>query len=300
MNSEFGSARTVQALGICGSLLMALSTGCGTGVYAERFDARLVELQRESAFAPLNRLTEDMPVNFRLPDTLTHAFTLHSADTVDASKHVSRARVLPPFLLNGVGFRESFEGTYLDISQVKTPYYLYIWMHDAPRPKDGLEIVRNTLAAILGPPESDWTDVAAKTPDGPEGQTRNWKRIHFKAPQSFEVERNSNLADEVMPGIFELWVYDAKGCDVVLGWRASEDAWDKCKIGDAKLQDIPELVAGTIQPPTTGERNKKPVPANGIGLFAPGPDGRAPTAKGSPGNGAGDTTTPPAKSRSGR
>jgi hypothetical protein len=294
MNSDSGGARIVQlaAFGICVALLLVLSVGCGTGVYAEKFDARLVELQRESAFAPLNRMTEDLPVNFRVPDAFTHAFTLHSADTVDAGKHVSRARVLPPFLPNGVGLRETFEGTYLETAfQVKTPYYLYVWMYDAPRPKDGLEKVRGTLGSILGDPKAVWEDVAAKTPDGPDGQTRNWKRIHFNAPQSFEVERNSNLADEVMPGVFELWVCETPGWDIMLGWRASEDAWDKCKIGDAKLSDLPELVAGTIQPPATGDRNKKPVPAEGTGLFAPGPVEAAPAAKGSPAASAGDAPT---------
>jgi hypothetical protein len=170
-------------------------------------------------------------------------------------------------------------------------------MYDAPRPKDGLENVRKVLGSILRDPKAVWEDVAAKTP---EGQSRNWKRIHFNAAQSFEVERNSNLADEVMPGIFEMWVCETPGWDVMLGWRASEDAWDKCKIGDAKLSDLPELAAGTIQPPATGDRNKKPVPADGAGLFAPGPVDPAPAAKGSPTAGAGDATTPPAKSRSGR
>ena len=301
MTDKVGGERRIPSAAwlICVAGLLLPTSGCGTDTYVKVYETRMSDLQRTSAFAPLSGLpTDDLPVNFRVPSGsnpnkaifFTQAFSLFSADTVDATKHIASDRVLPPFMQDGVGFRRCYEGQYAENAQVKTPYYLYVWMFDAPRPKDGLNQLRDFLRGKLGDPKADWEQVEAKTP---KGGTLTWKRLHFKSEGkfSFEVNRNGTLQDETPPFIFELWYCETPTYDVLLGWRASVDSWEKAKEGDFKLQDLPEIVAGTLDMPASGIRNTKPVPTTGPAIWA-----RRGTASSPPkmsGNPGGQGTTPP-------
>ena len=269
VSCKFHRGRTVcrAALSACLAGVLALSSGCGTSTYEQEFTTRLADLHRTSAFGPLDRETVDLPVNFRVPDAFTHVFTLQSADPAEPKHQVYRDHVLPPGMMDGVGHRRTFEGKYVDNVQVQTPYYLYVWMYDAPLPKDGLQVLRNHLRLALGDPKLAWENVDVKDL---AGKTLAWKRLEHKGNETFEVARSGTLHDETSPGIFQLWFYDTPGWTVLLGWRASDDAWEKSKIGDVKLKDIPALVAGTLEVPDKGSRNTKPVPTSGEGMFALG------------------------------
>jgi hypothetical protein len=264
----------MAAAASCLATLLALSAGCGSSIYAEKMKNRLDELKQVSAFAALYKEpTDDLPVNFRMPLSITRAFDLFSVDPVESSKHVARDRVLPPFLQDGVGFRRTFEGAYEPNPSSSIPYFIYIWEFDAPRPKDGLEKLRDIIRFKLHDEKANWEPVEVKTP---EGTTITWQRLHIKAEQTFETKRNGLVNDDSFPGVFELWAFETPGWDVLLGWRASDDAWDKAMSGDTKLGDLPAIVAGTIRFAPDQQRNNKPVPKNGPGLFAPSPVGAAP------------------------
>ena len=246
--------------------LLALAAGCGSSTYAEKFDSRLSELQRLSPFSSLDpNPTNDLPVNFRPPASMTgRVYNLYSVDPLEPSKYVARDRVLPPFMLDGVGFRRTYEGKYQQTINNSSPYFLYVWMFNAPRPKDGLEKLRDLVRLHLRDTKANWEPVEVKTP---EGKTLNWQKLHFEADQTFVSENGGS--DEPAKAVFELWYFESPGWDVLLGWRATDEAWDKAKSGDVKVSELPPIVAGTVTFSPDQSRNKKPVTTDGPGVFAP-------------------------------
>jgi hypothetical protein len=274
--------------------LLTFSAGCGSADYSAQMEKRMVELQQVSAFAALFKdPTDDLPVNLRVPIAMTKAYDFYSVDPLDPNVHVVPTRVLPPFMNDGIGFRRTFEGNYEPNPTNSTPYYLTIWEFDAPRPKDGLNNLRDLVRFQLHDDKANWEPVEVKTP---EGTTLTWQRLHVKGDQLFESKHNNAVGEETVAGVFELWAFETPGWDVLLGWRASDDAWDKATSGDTKLSDLPTVVAGTIRFTPDQSRNKKPVPAIGRGLWTPRPIGKsaAPDAP-APSNGAAaptDTSTP--------
>jgi hypothetical protein len=271
---------------LCLAFVALLVSGCGSGTYSDRYDRRLSELRQVSRFSVLTHdPTDDLPVNFRVPKVFEKSYALNSEDPHDHGKHVAPQIVMPPFLYSPIGFRRTYEGMNAD----KKPFYLYVWMYDAERPKDasgGEDAVRNALRFKLNDKSADWQAVDADTPDG---QTRKWKHLLLKGEQEFEIERSGNLQNERQDGIFDLWLYKTAGWDVMLGWRAPADVWDNLSVGDAKLKDLPVLVAGTIEAPTAGQRNTKPIAVETPPSFTPNiPSG------GSDGEPAADQSSPAA------
>jgi hypothetical protein len=271
-NCEFLRRRILRlaALASCLAGFLTLAAGCGTDTYGDKFQTRLSDLQRLSPFASLTHdPTDDLPVNLRVPTSMTtHVYNLYSADTIDPSKVVARDRVLPPFLQLRDGFRRTYEGQYQQNGSNSSPYFLYVWMFDAPRPKDGLEKLRDLVRLQLRDAKANWEPVEVKTPDG---KTLSWQRLQIKADQTFETEHNGSASDEKVPGVFELWSFESPGWDVLLGWRAPEEAWDKAMSGDSKISELPQVVAGTISFSPDQARNKKPVKPDGASVFAPRP-----------------------------
>lgn len=286
--------RSVLAAACFLATLLAISAGCGSSEYSAQMEKRMAELQQVSAFAALYKdPTDDLPVNLRVPTSMTKAYDLYSVDPIDSSKRVASDRALPPFMLDGVGFRRSFEGAYEPSVNNSMPYFLYVWEFDAPRPKDGLANLRDLVRFKMHDEKADWEPVEVKTP---EGTTLTWQRLHVKGDQTFEVKRNGQILDDTSPGVFELWAFETPGWDVLLGWRASDEAWDKAMSGYSKLSELPPIVAGTIRFAPDQQRNKKPVPAIGKGLFVPRPLGKSPAPDApAPTNGATAPTdaTPP-------
>jgi hypothetical protein len=263
-----GRAIALAASASCLAGLLTLVVGCGSSTYAEKFASRLSELQRLSPYSSLaHDPTDDLPVNFRVPASMTaHVYNLYSADPDDAAKYVARDRVLPPFWQEGVGFRRTYEGKYQQNPTNSSPYFLYVWMFDSPRPKDGLEKMRDLVRLKLRDTKANWEPVEVKTPDG---KTLNWQRLQVKGDQSFLTEHNGSASDETVAGVFDLWYFETPGWDVLLGWRATVDAWDNAKSGDSKISELPQVVAGTVTFTPDQSRNKKPVLNDGTGIFAP-------------------------------
>ena len=199
---------------LCLAIAALMLSGCGTGTYNDRYDRRLSELRQTSRFSVLaHDPTDDLPVNFRVPKIFEHSYDLKSEDPHNTGKHIAPQIVMPPFLYSPMGFRRTYEG----MNAEKKPFYLYVWMYDAERPKDasgGEDAVRNALRSILGDKTADWQTVAADTPDG---QTLNWKHLLLKGEQEFEIEQSGNLQNERHDGIFDLWLYKTAGWDVMLG-----------------------------------------------------------------------------------
>ncbi len=248
------------------TLVAVLASGCGTGSYNDQYTNRLKELQQTSKFSVLTSVpTDDLPVNFRVPKVFTSSYDLKSEDPHDRGKHVARQTIMPPFLYSPIGFKRTYEGKNAD----KKPFYLSVWMYDAEHPKDasgGEDAIRNALRSILNDPNAKWEDVEADTPDG---QTRKWRHLLLKGDQEFEIERSGNLENDREAGVFDLWVYKTPGWDVMLGWRAPADVWDNFSVGDAKLKDLPVLVAGTIEAPTAGKRNTNTLAGEAPTSFIP-------------------------------
>ncbi len=248
------------------AVIAVLVAGCGTGTYNDHYDHRLADLKQTSKFSVLTQQpTDDLPVNFRVPKVFTSSYELKSEDPHEHGKHVQPQIIMPPFLYSPIGFRRMYEGKNAD----KKPFYLYVWMYDADRPKDasaGEDAVRNALRFALKDANAKWEDVEADTPDG---QTRKWRHLLVKGDQEFEIERSGNLENDRQEGVFDVWLYKTPGWDVMLAWRAPADVWDNFSVGDAKLKDLPVLVAGTIEAPAAGKRNTTPLGAATPTSFIP-------------------------------
>src|SRR5437868_3368721 len=90
---------TLALLAIAGIGLVS-ATGCGTGVYADRFDKRLTELRNASPFAVLtDDPTDDLAINFRVPLAFLppptgtgNCYDRHSADPDKPEARISPVR----------------------------------------------------------------------------------------------------------------------------------------------------------------------------------------------------------------
>ena len=81
-----------------------------------------------------------------------------------------------------------------------------------------------------------WETVDAQSPDG---KALQWKKIRIEAEQPFRFKdptANGALASKNLPGIFELWMYDANDYVVLVGWRT------------------PSAIDGLIPPPPTDKK----------------------------------------------
>jgi hypothetical protein len=240
--------------------LLALLAGCGTREYTKLMGSRADAVRTSAPFRTLFRASQlpGTPIKIRVPLIFTKSYAEGSEHPDDKGK-IAPDRLQPPFLPLP-GFKLCYEGM-ADDPQLgaKAPFYCYLAALPA-KPGDADKMAADLqaqLKAKFKETPAEWDALDALTPDG---KALQWKKIRVVAEQPFRVRSGEQVASKNVPGIFELWLYDAHEYIVLVGWRApssiegpSGSGATSQKAGLAlptetkpDLQGMPVLTAGTL------------------------------------------------------
>jgi hypothetical protein len=270
------SRRSLYAVWFSAGLLISLAcclsatAGCGTSVYAEKFNKRLDELKITSAFAELRQPTDDLPINFRIPRIFTEAYDRNSAHPLDAQsgqpKRVHRDRVAPPFMQEFPGLRAMYQ-VELDEppppqNRVQTlPVYCYLGEGATASVKGKFPYdvwLAQIRSGLHDPDIKGWETVEVNTPEvNAAGQVKKltWKRLVAKGKQEFDMVDFSTREFKTVDGYFELWVYETPDWTAVLGWRAPQSIVERIHLSElAKLTAGTAVVNPAMPPPSEKEK----------------------------------------------
>lgn len=226
--------------------LLLFITGCGTAAYEERLMATQKRLAQTAKFLVLY----DMPVPIaddrvfvRIPKIFTQT-PISDANAIDTmtSKPYTPDRLNPPFLKDGIpGLRVTYEQTMRDVESHQMPVYLYLAATTAAETaktgKPLTETLREQIAGAFPKETVQWDLLEADTPelDKPKNP---WKVLRVAGEQDFKLD----VAPLMMPGKFRLYLYEAQGYQVLVGWRAPDTTSSLVNI-----DELGPLVAGTIE-----------------------------------------------------
>lgn len=220
-----------------------LLSGCGTGSYEKLMQARLGALQTSAPFKQLFGASElaGTPVKVRVPQTFTASYAENSPHPDDGQ--VIKAERLQPPSIPLPGFKLCYEGT-AQGPEGLLPYYCYLCAF----PGGALEAIdaegklRAKVNEVFGAAAA-WEDAPAPTP---AGANLPWKKISVAGEMLFDNHSGDNLADNAeykkLPGKFELWMYQANGWVVLIGWREPDAI-----AGTSNLSILAPLTAGSIE-----------------------------------------------------
>ncbi len=182
--------------------MLATAAGCGSSVYAEKYEKRLKELRMTSDFAvlwsgPTTLEDHDLHVNVRVPLLFSTPLSLLSADPKNPGKPLSPYEVSPTFLPPFPGQKITFRAEREDPKDrnSKFPFFLYIGDGETASFKGKLpegetfpykEWRTAIQRALPDAKTNDWEKVEVKTP---QGQTVTWKRLVAKGKQKFDFVR---------------------------------------------------------------------------------------------------------------
>lgn len=223
----------VATVAVCG----LAASGCGTGDYERLVADRGTELAFQTKFAVLYEAPTEVPESpfrIRIPDVFKNAFVAGSLDPND-QQPLGPVRLHPLF---GVlpGYKLTYEALSETQPRHQVPYYCYLASggsnKDAP-------IEAQLLAAMKGLPgvPAAWEPIEVDTPQ--HGRI-GWKRIKVSWDQAFEVFEGQR-ENRKLPGTLELWLYEAGGWFVIVGWRWPNEAEAKVKVAE-----FPAVTAGTL------------------------------------------------------
>jgi hypothetical protein len=223
-------------------LLLTPLAGCDTSAYVQRKSQRYIELKRASAFVGLFRDPTEIPeTNFtiRLPQLFKLPFNEQSADPKEPDRAFDPRRLYPPFLQPFPGFKVCYETIDIDpTNNQRVAYYCYVGakkLTPAEKPTFEAEILDQVKQSY---PDAVWAPVEVGTPDG---GVLKWKRIVVNGPQPFYYDLVPTPELKNVPGKFQLWLYEAPGSDILLGWRVPDGLAQKID-----LEDLATATAGTL------------------------------------------------------
>ncbi len=226
--------------------------GCGTAAYGEKMDQRLAEIKRLAPFVSMYpKPTTDLPVNLHIPQVFTKSYNLLSMDdnnrAVDSSgKRIKTNRALPPFYERIEDYQVTFEAAFQQ-GQEKFLVFLYVWERERPAGS----------SPLLSEEDKKRLKFENVTVESRDGKSLNWIRAHVESTQQLWLAQSGGDTTKQMPGVFEVWYYEAPGWDVMLAWRMPEEAW-KGKIGEEEVSKLPDLVARDIVLPPSRAPAEKP------------------------------------------
>jgi hypothetical protein len=125
---------------------------------------------------------------------------------------------------------------FFTVGTTQSPYYCYLaaGQADAELPQKLLDTLKKTFANAPA-----WETVQA---DGPGGVQIPWKKIRVAGSMSFDIDPGGGtILTQNHAGTFELWLHEANGYSVLVGWRIRD--------GDnnvVKLLDKAPIAAGTL------------------------------------------------------
>jgi hypothetical protein len=225
------------------AILACFLGGCGTGYYDEVYKRRTTDLDLASKFAVLfpgpTQVGEGGDAVVQLPKIFDHTYNRSSNYTSDANGVIDPDRLNPPFLNPFPGLLGTYEAFVKPASGEGLPEYLYMGVKELT--PDGKVALMQELAGKLKPfsPDANWEDVQVNSP---QGTPVLWKKIKVSMPQDFFPQGHGRDAKKTLPGVFEIWWYDAEGAALLLAWRSADEA---ATVNN--FHNLAELTAGTIR-----------------------------------------------------
>lgn len=243
--SLFACQRWAGRFVIIGAL--AAAAGCDlTGQYDAKFKAALQKTELRAMFdqrlAPSETSLTDaakqgVGVKLRLPTYIDgSAKQLPPADP----------RAQPPFV-KLPGLSTTYERAIDDASGQFLPVYIYFAaLSKAEMKADALQaaLAQQVSAAVPG---AAWSDAALPTPNG---TTNTFKRLRAEGPQDFvNLQTNAVVKQD---GRLDLYLIDAGGHLVLIGWRAPKGQGEKWQFpaSDAAMGTV---VIDQAAPPADGQ-----------------------------------------------
>ncbi len=241
---------------LLGAWFCALLSGCGTADYEQLASRRVEEFRGSAPFKTLFGPTElaDTPIRIRVPMIFKNSYMENSAHPDDGAR-ISPDRLQPPFLPLP-GFKVCYESMF-GVAGKPVPYYCYLAAVPA-KPGDADKLADQLMAALkekFKETPDTWELVDAATPTT---KSLPWKKIRVTADQSFRSFDGQKVSPGTLPGIFELWLHDAPGYIVLVGWRVAvgaegAEAWvdptrPNAPASEPKLDlaKMPALTAGSL------------------------------------------------------
>lgn len=227
----------IIALWIAG---LAVCPGCGTGEYQRRLEARVAQIQQVAQFSVLYDVPLPLPgttVSVRIPSLFQIGFDANTQDPDGGGGLIDPRRLQPPFVTLP-GFKLTYEIIFTDSNNnnARRPFYIYMAVAtaaDAAAGKPVAEAIREQVATQF--PSAAWEDVSCTSPTG---AVVACKRINVSGPQVFYTGPGQY---ESLSGVFQLYLHEAQGQHVLIGWRVPDAVSEK-----ANLDQLARLTAGTI------------------------------------------------------
>ena len=227
---------------------VATATGCGTAEYERRVkdyqDNQLVE----SVFTDLYEKPEPIPgttVQLRIPKTITSesakVFNESSLDPSGVGK-IDPRRVQPPFV-KLPGLKATYEMTVADAQGGPLSYYLYLVALPSGSPIPGGGTLTDNLQQQLttafpaAEPKPEWIEVECLTPSAARIP---WKRVQVDGEQEFSTGNSGEFRS--VPGTLILYVYEAQGQQVLIGWRVPNDLMKQ-----SRADGLAKVMGGTVE-----------------------------------------------------
>jgi hypothetical protein len=228
----------IRALGTYITVVLACG-GCGTGEYGSRVDKNLDSLLVGSMFTNLYDQASpipETPIQMRLPKLVASDARAFN----DRSPGVDPRQLQPPGM-KLPGLKVTYEMQATSDSEGPLNYYLYL---GALRPGEAVpggatlaEAVQKQLAAAFpSAGAAQWTDVDCLRPDF---NRIVWKRIQVDGEQEFGAGAPGQF--KKTPGNLVLFVHEAEGNRVLVGWRVPASL-DK----QVKADDLAKSMCGTV------------------------------------------------------
>jgi hypothetical protein len=203
-------------------LVFAVVSGCGTGEYERRLEARRtdkakIEAKLRTLYLPLE--VAGTPVSVRLPKTIFLDPPLVEGALV-GGKPVDLRRVKPGKLVTIPGLKLTYEG-FVDSEGVKLPYYCYVGVIDAQGgqvvEEAALKIHKELAAQRPQDTSMTWQDLRVETLDGSEG---DWKKMRAESNQEFFTPDKAGQGQfKSMPGVLEVYLRVEAKSGIVIAWR---------------------------------------------------------------------------------
>ncbi|HEX3727153.1 MAG TPA: hypothetical protein VHV08_12955 [Pirellulales bacterium] len=244
--------------------LSAVIAGCGTAEYNALVLSRTNNLRTSAPFRVLYGPTRlpGTPISLRVPLSFRKSYTEDSPHGDDGPK-IRPDRFQPPFL-QIPGMKICYEGMANVGAAGKIPFTCYLAAVPA-KPGDADKLAADLLEKLqqtFKDAPKEWQNIDAVAPDG---KAQPWKKVRVVGDQPFpansgRIADGKKVTTEVMPGIFELWLYDAQDYIVLIGWRAptaADGASSGQEVGLAALinrpsadkvdlANLPILTAGSL------------------------------------------------------
>ena len=222
-------------------VLLASCSGCGTGEYKTRLDARLPQLSQETPFSRMYAATAiaDTPVKVRIPQFFKNSPLVEG---LPAEAPVDSRRAKPPFDIDDL--KLAYEDFVTDSSGGKVSYYCYLAVTDMSRPgaRDPSAALWQRLRTMFTETPLNPTEVQYPRPDGRGIQ---WKKAVTAGPQEFYYQ-DKNGAGSYRPENGTIQTYCRREGDfmVLIVWRVPQRV--EKNVGNLGLDQWAGRVAGTV------------------------------------------------------